>query len=191
MKIGILNSGGYNWNSIAFALNRLGIDDVVIVKSPQDFALCDKIIIPGVGHAKTAMELLRQQDLIDVIKNTTKPVLGICLGMQLMFSKSQEGDVDCLKIFDEEIIKLPSHVNIPQMGWNKLENGKYKDQFIYFANSYFAKPNADTEAFVDYDGIKVAAIVRKNNFYGCQFHPEKSGTVGENILRDFIFPFTQ
>jgi glutamine amidotransferase len=187
MKIGILNSGGYNINSIKFALNRLKIDDVVIIKSPEEFEKCDKIIIPGVGHAKTAMDLLHSQGLIECVKNTIKPVLGICLGMQIMFNFSEEGYVDCLGIFDGKIVKLPENVRIPQMGWNKLVNGKYEDEFVYFANSYYATISEYTESYIDYENIKISAIVRMNNFVGCQFHPEKSGKVGEKILSDFLY----
>jgi len=125
MKIGILNSGGYNINSIKFALNRLSIKGIIIIKSPSEFDICDKIIIPGVGHAKTAMDLLDKQGLIESIKNTIKPVLGICLGMQVMFKYSDEGNTDCLGIFDGNIIRLPKNIRAPQMGWNKLINGKW------------------------------------------------------------------
>ncbi len=187
MKIAILNSGGYNINSIRFALNRLGVDDVAIAKSKEDFEVCDKIIIPGVGHAKTAMDLLNSQGLAEAIKNTTKPVLGICLGMQIMFKFSEEGGVSCLGIFDEKVIKLPTSVRTPQMGWNKLINGKYANEFVYFANSYYVPLCKYTESHVDYDGIRVSAMVKKNNFIGCQFHPEKSGDLGEKILYDFLY----
>lgn len=186
MKIGILNSGGCNINSIIFALNRLNIDDVIIVKSAAEFGLCDKIIIPGVGHAKTAMNLLKSQNLIEVVKSTTKAVLGICLGMQIMFNFSQEGEVECLKIFDEEVIKLPQEILSPQMGWNRLIGGKYNDEFVYFANNYYIKPQENTLSYVEYFDIKIAAMINKNNFFGCQFHPEKSGLAGQKILRDFL-----
>ena len=187
MKIGILNSGGYNTNSIKFALNRIGIDDIIVVKSEEQFEKCNKIIIPGVGHAKNAMDLLKSQNLIECIISTTKPVLGICLGMQIMFKHSQEGNVDCLNIFAESVIKLPNNVRVPQMGWNKLINGVYSNQFVYFANSYYVAVNKYTQSFVDYEGIELSAIVKKNNFIGCQFHPEKSGNIGEKILNDFIY----
>jgi glutamine amidotransferase len=186
MKIGILNSGGCNFNSITFALNRLGVDDVRIVKSEQEFLECDKIIIPGVGHAKVAMELLKLQNLIEVVKSTNKPVLGICLGMQIMFESSKEGEVDCLGILKGKVIHFPQNVTAPQMGWNRLMGGKYDSEFVYFANSYFTFPQENTLSYVDYENLKVAAIIQKNNFFGCQFHPEKSGVVGQKILEDFI-----
>ena len=186
MKIGILNSGGYNINSIKFALNRLGVDDIIIVKSPDEFEACERIIIPGVGHAETAMAMVESQKLSNCIRNTIKPVLGICLGMQVMFEKSAEGDVDCLGIFDGEIVKLPDGILVPQMGWNRIIGSGYDGEFVFFANSFYAQVGEYTEGFVEYFGVKVSAIVRKNNFLGCQFHPEKSGVVGEKILNDFI-----
>lgn len=186
MKVGILNSGGFNFNSIKFALNRLGVFDVGIVKSPDEFEACEKIIIPGVGHAETAMAMIESQNLSNCIHNAKKPVLGICLGMQIMFEKSAEGNVDCLGIFDGEIVKIPDEVRSPQMGWNRIVGGEYDGEFVFFANSFYAPISQNTESFVEYFGVEVSAIVRKNNFLGCQFHPEKSGVVGEKILNDFI-----
>ena len=186
MKVGILNSGGFNINSIKFALNRLNVFDVEIVKSQSEFELCDRIIIPGVGHAKTAMEMIEAQSLGNCIKKTKKPVLGICLGMQIMFEKSAEGCVDCLGIFKGEIMKIPDGVRSPQMGWNKMIGGKYDGEFVFFANSFYSPNSENTESFVEYFGVEISAVVRKNNFLGCQFHPEKSGIIGEKILNDFI-----
>ncbi len=184
--MGILNSGGCNINSIIFALNSIGCSDVIIVKSENEFNECDKIIIPGVGHARVAMDLLRSQNLIEVLKSTEKPVLGICLGMQIMFDYSSEGDVECLGIMAGRVVRLPQNLLAPQMGWNQLIGGKYDGKFVYFANSYYAAPCLDTLSFVEYENLKIAAIVKKDNFFGCQFHPEKSGIVGQKILREFI-----
>jgi imidazole glycerol-phosphate synthase subunit HisH len=186
MRIGILNSGGCNINSITFALNRLGVSDVVVVKLVKEFEECDKIIIPGVGHAKVAMGLLWEQNLFEVVKTTNKPVLGICLGMQIMFDYSAEGEVECLGVVPGRIIHLPKNITAPQMGWNRLIGGDYDRGFVYFANSYFIEVQENTESYVEYEGIKVAAIIRKNNFFGCQFHPEKSGVIGQKILQEFI-----
>lgn len=186
MKIGVLNSGGYNLNSIVFALNRIGINDIIVVKTPEEFDICDKIILPGVGHAKNAMDLLRFQDLIGLLQRTNKHVLGICLGMQIMFSFSQEGNTDCTCIFPYDVIKLPANVVTPQMGWNKLFGGKYNGEFVYFANSYYVPFCDITESYVEYCGVKISAIVRRGNFFGCQFHPEKSAGIGSKILNDFI-----
>ena len=185
-KIGILNSGGYNINSIRFALERLGVNDVVIVKNKCEFDVCDKIIIPGVGNAKVAMEMLQKQELVNCKKKKKKPVLGICLGMQIMCNFSQEFDTKCIDIFDEKVVHLPANVVAPQMGWNCIENGKYQGKFVYFCNNFYAPICKNTTAFVDYFGLKISAIIQKNNFTGMQFHPEKSGKVGEKILADWL-----
>ena len=186
MKIGILNSGGYNINSIRFALERLGQNDIIIVKNKSEFDACDKIIIPGVGNAKVAMEMLRNQNLIESIKSTQKPVLGICLGMQILCDFSQEFDTKCIGIFDEKVVHLPENLVSPQMGWNGIENGKYQGEFVYFCNNFYVPVCKNTTAFVDYFGTKISAIIQKNNFTGMQFHPEKSGKVGERILEDWL-----
>ncbi len=185
-KIGILNSGGYNINSIRFALERLGINDVIIVQNKDKFDICDKNIIPGVGNAKVAMEMLKEQNLIDCIKTTQKQVLGICLGMQIMCDFSQEFNTKCLGIFDEKVIHLPARLISPQMGWNCFENGKYQGEFVYFCNNFYVPICKNTTAFVDYYGTKISAIIQKNNFTGMQFHPEKSGKIGEKMLLDWL-----
>ena len=186
IKIGILNSGGYNINSIRFALEGLGFYDVVIVKNKTEFNLCDKIIIPGVGNAKVAMEMLQKQNLIDAIKSTKKPVLGICLGMQILCNFSQEFNTKCLGIFDENVMHLPIGLVAPQMGWNCIEEGKYQGEFVYFCNNFYVPVCKNTTAFVDYFGTKISAIIQKNNFTGMQFHPEKSGKVGAKILLNLL-----
>ena len=185
-KIGILNSGGYNINSIRFALERFGVKNIIIVKNKSEFDICDKIIIPGVGNAKVAMEMLQKQNLIDCIKSTQKPVLGICLGMQIMCDFSEEFDTKCLGIFDEKVVHLPANLVAPQMGWNCIENGKYQGKFVYFCNNFYVPVCKNTIAFVDYFGTKISAIIQKNNFTGMQFHPEKSGKVGEKMLEDWL-----
>lgn len=185
-KIGILNSGGYNINSIRFALERLRQNDIIIVKNKSEFDACDKIIIPGVGNAKVAMEMLQKQNLINCIKSTQKPVLGICLGMQILCDFSQEFDTKCLGIFDEKVVHLPDDLVSPQMGWNCIENGKYQGEFVYFCNNFYVPICKNTTAFVDYFGTKISAIIQKDNFTGMQFHPEKSGKVGEKMLDDWL-----
>ena len=186
MKIGILNSGGYNINSIRFALERLGQTGISIVKNKSEFDACDKIIIPGVGNAKVAMAMLQKQDLIECIKSTKKPVLGICLGMQILCDFSQEFDTKCIGIFDEKVIHLSENLVSPQMGWNCIEDGKYQGEFVYFCNNFYVPVCKNTTAFVDYFGTKISAIIQKNNFTGMQFHPEKSGKVGAKILLNFL-----
>lgn len=185
-KIGILNSGGYNINSISFALKRLGVNDIIIVQNKDEFDTCDKIIIPGVGNAKVAMEMLQKQNIINCIKSTKKPVLGICLGMQIMCKFSAEFNTKCLGIFDETVEHLPTNLVSPQMGWNCIENGKYKGEFVYFCNNFYVPVCKNTTAFVDYCGVKISAIIKKDNFMGMQFHPEKSGKVGEKMLNDWL-----
>ena len=187
-KIGILDSGGYNLNSIKFSLMRIGIDgkNILIVKNKNEFEERDKIIIPGVGSANIAMQKLQQNDLIDAILNCKKQVLGICLGMQIMCNFSQEFNTKCLGIFDEKVIHLPENLVSPQMGWNCFENGKYKGEFVYFCNNFYVPICKNTTAFVDYFGEKISAIIQKDNFTGMQFHPEKSGKVGEKILKDWL-----
>lgn len=187
MKIGILNSGGYNFNSIKFSLSRLSFEDVCLVENEDLFYSCDRIIIPGVGAAKNAMQMLKKQNLITCIQNSKKPILGICLGMQIMTKFSEEGFVDCLGIFNEKIVKLKGEIPIPQMGWNKLIKGKYENEFVYFANSYYLPNSKYTKSFVNYFDIEISAIIKKDNFIGCQFHPEKSGKIGEKILQDFLY----
>lgn len=186
MKIGIIDSGGYNINSIKFCLNRLNQNDIIIVNNEKDFLICDKIILPGVGSANIAMKKLQDNNLIDVILNCKKPVLGICLGMQIMCDFSQEFNTKCIGIFNENVIHLPENLVSPQMGWNCFENGKYKGEFVFFCNNFYVPICKNTTAFVDYFGTKISAIIQKDNFTGMQFHPEKSGKVGEKILLDWL-----
>lgn len=186
MKIGIIDSCGYNINSIKFCLNRLNQNDIIIVNNEKDFLICDKIILPGVGSANIAMKKLQDNNLIDVILNCKKPVLGICLGMQIMCDFSQEFNTKCIGIFNENVIHLPENLVSPQMGWNCFENGKYKGEFVFFCNNFYVPICKNTTAFVDYFGTKISAIIQKDNFTGMQFHPEKSGKVGEKILLDWL-----
>lgn len=189
MKIAIIDYGSGNVFSVSAALRRLGVDAVVtadfdVIKSS------DAIIFPGVGHAKYAMEQLKETGLDHLIPTLTQPVLGICLGMQLMCSFTEEGDVECLNIFSNvKVRKFVDSPKIPHMGWNKLENGKglftETNSDVYFVHSYYAELNEYTVSESEYGG-RFTASMQKDNFYGCQFHPEKSGKSGEKIIADFL-----
>lgn len=189
MKVAIIDYGSGNVFSVSSALKRLGVasvvtDDYKIIKSS------DAVIFPGVGHAKFAMEQLKETGLDKLIPFLKQPVLGICLGMQLMCKYTEEGDVKCLNIFSNvNVRKFVDSPKIPHMGWNRLENGKglFKEvnSDVYFVHSYYAELNEYTVSEAEY-GSKFTASMQKNNFYGCQFHPEKSGKNGERLLSDFL-----
>lgn len=193
MKIGIINYGAGNVQSVKFAIERLGYSAELLA----DVALldkCDKIIFPGVGHAKPAMEKLREKDLDKYILNCKKPLLGICLGMQLLCKHSQEGDTNCIGVFDVGVLKFElKDLKIPHVGWNNITNVKLKlfhgsemeNAFVYFVHSYYVSQNKYAIADCTY-GIEFAAALNKDNFYATQFHPEKSGSVGEGILNNFL-----
>jgi glutamine amidotransferase len=192
--IGIVNYGAGNIFSLTAALERLNIS-YGMINTESDFDLYDRIIIPGVGHAGTAMEKLVNTGLVPKIKSLTKPVLGICVGMQLLTNFSEEGESQMLEIipvqtlrFEEEICK-----KVPHMGWNQIssvnQSSLFKDiadqTYFYFVHSYFIEFNSKfTIALCDY-GIKFSASIQKDNFYGVQFHPEKSGKAGEILLKNF------
>ncbi|TKB97016.1 imidazole glycerol phosphate synthase subunit HisH [Pedobacter cryophilus] len=192
--IGIVNYGAGNIFSLTAALERLNLS-YGMINTETDFDLYDRIIIPGVGHAGTAMQKLRDTGLVSKIKSLTKPVLGICVGMQLLTNYSEEGNSLMLEIipvqtlrFEEEICK-----KVPHMGWNQIYPNKdcplFKNilpaSYFYFVHSYFIEFNSKfTSAYCNY-GIKFSASIQKNNFYGVQFHPEKSGEAGEMLLKNF------
>ena len=192
--IAIIDSGGANIASVQFALERLGAKSVLT----QDVSViqsADKILLPGVGAAPVAMQSLIKSGLIDCIRGLTQPVMGICLGMQLLFARSPEGNTPLLGIFDADCETFtPSHGrSVPHMGWNRLSTrqdhplmaGVEEGAHVYFVHSYFAPVTAQTVAATSY-GDDFTAIVAENNFTGCQFHPERSGPVGAQILRNFL-----
>ncbi|MFV0419902.1 MAG: imidazole glycerol phosphate synthase subunit HisH [Dysgonomonas sp.] len=194
MNIVIIKYNAGNIFSVEHAMKRLGINAIV----SADKALiqkADKVIFPGVGEASSTMQHLKQSGLDKIIPNLKQPVLGICLGMQLMCSHSEEGDVDCLKIFDTEVkrfIPQKHEDKVPHMGWNNLTNVKseifdnsLENQFVYFVHSYYVPMTENTIATADYIQPFSAAL-HKDNFYATQFHPEKSGSVGEKILTNFL-----
>ena len=182
-----------NLRSVENALRRLGADFVVTADADV-IRLADKVLLPGVGNAAEAMENLRAADLVDVIRSLRQPVLGICVGMQVMCRHSEEGDVDCLGIFDARVKRfVPApDVKVPHMGWNRignLETKLFKDldggSYVYFVHSYYPELCPDTIATATH-GVMFSAALKYENFYGTQFHPEKSGDVGERIIANFL-----
>jgi len=190
--IAIIKYNAGNVQSVQYALQRIGVESVVTDDETQ-IRQADKVIFPGVGHANAAMEYLRERNLDHVIASLQQPVLGICLGMQLLCNHSEEGNTKCLGIFDTEVKLFESNeYKIPQIGWNNiydyksvLFDGLNQEEYVYTVHSYYAAVSADTVATTDYI-IPYSAALQKNNFYAVQFHPEKSGTVGETILKNFI-----
>lgn len=192
--IAIIDSGGANIASVQFALERLGAESV-LTKDVKIIQSADKVLLPGVGAAPIAMQNLAEYELIDCIRSLTQPVMGICLGMQLLFAVSPEGNTPLLGIFDADCETFtPSQGrSVPHMGWNRLSKqqdhpllaGVDEGAHVYFVHSYFAPVTAQTIAATNY-GDDFTAIVAENNFMGCQFHPEKSGLVGAQILRNFL-----
>jgi glutamine amidotransferase len=193
--IAIIDYDTGNLRSVCNALDRIGAE-YVLTDDPETIRSADRVLLPGVGEASSAMAKLQERGLCDVIRSLTVPVLGICIGMQLMCRHSEEGEVDCLGIFDARVRKfdadLSSGVKVPHMGWNALTDLKtglfegLKDgDFVYFVHSFAADVCGDSIAVSD-NGRRFSAAMRKGNFYGAQFHPEKSGDVGETILRNFM-----
>ena len=191
MKIAIIDYGAGNIQSIQFALERLGLEG--ILTNDIDFIQsADKVIFPGVGEASSAMKKLTESGLDKLIPKLKQPVLGICLGMQLMCKSSEEGDTKGLGIFDVDIIKFSNAVKVPQMGWNTiydlkspLFNGINENDYMYLVHSFYAPKSEEMIATTNYE-MEYASALQKDNFYGVQFHPEKSGVVGEEILKNFL-----
>ncbi len=197
MNIVIIKYNAGNIESVNNALNRLGIN-AEITADPAKIRNADKLIFPGVGEASTTMEYLRKHELDKLIVSLKQPVLGICLGLQLMCSHSEENDTDCLGIFDEKVIRFvpkPGEeyiTKVPHMGWNAITSLKSKifsedieNEYVYFVHSYYAGLGEHTAATCNYIN-QFSAALQKDNFYATQFHPEKSGTVGAQILKNFI-----
>jgi glutamine amidotransferase len=197
MKIAIIKYNAGNIESVNNALNRLGIN-AEITADPEKIRNADKVIFPGVGEASTTMEYLRNTGLDQLIISLKQPVLGICLGLQLMCSHSEENNTKCLGIFNEKVIRFVPNpgeefiTKVPHMGWNMISNLKseifskdIENQYVYFVHSYFAGIGEHTVATCNYINPFSAAL-RKDNFYATQFHPEKSGSVGAGILQNFI-----
>ncbi len=191
MKIVIINYGAGNIQSIQFALQRLGFNGV-LTSNPDEIKQADKVIFPGVGEASSAMKKLKESGLDKIIPTLQQPVLGICLGMQLMCKSSEEGNTTGLGIFDVDVIKFSNKVKVPQMGWNNIYNLKSElfneiseNEYMYLVHSFYAPKCDETIAITNYE-IEYSSALQKNNFYGVQFHPEKSGKIGEQILSNFL-----
>ncbi len=191
MKIAIIKYNAGNVQSVEFALNRLGYFPE-ITDNPEKLKAADKIIFPGVGEASSAMKYLKERGLDEVILALKQPILGICLGMQLMCKFSEENETQCLGIFDLEVKKFPPKEKVPHMGWNTIsdfDSPLLKDitvnDYAYFVHSYYAEIGKETMCKADYINIFSAGL-QKDNFYGFQFHPEKSSDLGEKILENFI-----
>jgi len=191
MKIAIIKYNAGNIMSVEFALKRLGVD-CDITDDFDKIKSADKVVFPGVGEASTTMTYLKKKKLDDLIINLKQPVLGICLGLQLMCKYSEEGDTKCMSIFNESVKLFEPKMKVPHMGWNTITNVKSKlfseeleNQYVYFVHSYYIESGEDTIAITDYI-VPFSSALHKNNFYGTQFHPEKSGEVGAKILKNFV-----
>ncbi|NBC84157.1 MAG: imidazole glycerol phosphate synthase subunit HisH [Bacteroidetes bacterium] len=197
MKIAIIKYNAGNIMSVDYALQRFGIE-ACITPDHDEIRAADKVIFPGVGEASTTMQYLKEHGLDQLIPSLKQPVLGICLGLQLMCAHSEENNTPCLGIFKEKVKRFTPKAGeeyitkVPHMGWNSIDNYRtdlFKDlktgQFVYFVHSYYAATGADTAAVCDYI-TPFSAALQKDNFYATQFHPEKSGTVGAQILENFI-----
>lgn len=193
MQVAIVKYNAGNIYSVVNALRRMGLDPL-LTDVPDELCAADKVIFPGQGEARSAMDYLRAHRLDEVIRNLRQPVLGICVGQQLLCKHSEEGNVNCIGVFDANVMRFNPQKHeekVPAMGWNQLTDLKsplYKglnDPYVYFVHSYYVPLCADTIATADYI-LPYSASLHKNNFYACQFHPEKSGKAGERILRNFI-----
>ena len=199
MDVAIVKYNAGNVYSVVNALKRLGVEPR-LTDDAEELRKADRVVFPGQGEARGAMEYLRARRLDEVIRSLKQPVLGICIGQQLLCRHSEEGDTDCIGVFDAEVKRfLPQRHEdkVPCMGWNelKIENGKLKinpilqglgeHPYVYFVHSYYVPVCEETIATADYI-LPYSASMHKDNFYACQFHPEKSGKVGEQILRNFL-----
>lgn len=197
MQVVIIKYNAGNIQSVLYALERIGVK-ALVTDDEAEIKLADKVIFPGVGEASTAMSYLKERGLDNIIKNLTQPVLGICLGMQLMCAYSEENNTDCLCIFDEQVKKFKpdavtqSDLKVPQIGWNTIADLRSplfeqlkENSYCYFVHGYYAAKGEHTIATTNYV-LPYSAALHKQNFYGVQFHPEKSAAIGEQILKNFI-----
>lgn len=191
MKIAIIDYGAGNVQSVLFALERLGFEGIV-TNDWNTIKSADKVIFPGVGEASSAMKMLQESGLDVLIPTLKQPVLGICLGMQLMCKYSEEGSTNGLGIFDVNVVKFSQELKVPQMGWNTIYNLKTplferikENEFMYLVHSYYASLSENTIATTNYE-LEYSTALQRDNFFGVQFHTEKSGIFGEQILKNFL-----
>jgi glutamine amidotransferase len=193
MKIAIIDYNAGNVRSVQFAMQRLGIE-AHLTGDATEIQAADKVIFPGVGEANTTMAYLREQGLDEVIRNLKQPVLGICLGMQLLCQHSAENDTQCLGIIPQEVVRFQPKKGekIPHMGWNSIRNlstgifsPELEGEYVYFVHSYYVEQGLYTTATTEHV-LPFSSALQKDNFYATQFHPEKSGPVGEAILKHFL-----
>lgn len=193
MKVVIIKYNAGNIQSVLFALERIGVK-ALVTDNHEEIRNADRVIFPGVGEASSAMRYLKEKNLDQLICSLTQPVLGICLGMQLMCSHSEENDTNCLGIFDQKVLKFKDTVGykIPQIGWNNINslktplfNGVDENSYMYFVHGFFVESCKEAIAKTDYI-TEYSSAIQKNNFYAVQFHPEKSGEAGQKILENFI-----
>ncbi|MCP9237482.1 imidazole glycerol phosphate synthase subunit HisH [Lewinella sp. JB7] len=193
--VAVIDYNAGNIRSVLYALERIGVEHE-LTSDPDRIRAADKVIFPGVGHAASTMKHLNETGLADLIRSLTQPVFGVCVGMQLLCSHSEEGDVECLGIFPERVRQFrPTNGDkVPHMGWNEVKlaaandwvSGEVDGGYCYYVHSYYVEAGPDTVATTTYCGREFAAMLRKDNFYAAQFHPEKSAKVGERIIRDFL-----
>jgi glutamine amidotransferase len=192
MRIAVVKYNAGNVESVKNALARLDVEPI-LTDDAETLKSADKVIFPGVGEASTAMRFLRERNLDDTIKNLAQPVLGICLGMQLLCESSEENSTECLGIFPYRVKRFVSvDLKVPQMGWNTVSDlksplfeGVAENSYVYFVHSFYVETGAATIATCDY-ALNFSAAIRHRNFYAVQFHAEKSGVVGERILENFL-----
>jgi imidazole glycerol phosphate synthase, glutamine amidotransferase subunit len=192
MKVAVIKYNAGNIRSVLFALKRINID-AIVTDNIDEIRSADRVIFPGVGEASSAMQYLKERQLDTLICSLTQPVLGICLGMQLMCTHSEERNTPCLGIFDETVKRFPqTELKVPQIGWNNIIELKSplferipQNTYMYFVHSYYVELCENTIACTDYV-LKYSSALHKDNFFATQFHPEKSGEIGQKILHNFI-----
>lgn len=194
MKVTIIKYNAGNIQSVLFALERIGVS-ATVTDDPEQIRFSDKVIFPGVGEASTSMKYLKEREMDKLIVSLRQPVLGICLGMQLLCSFSEENSTVCLGVFENVLVKKfrpANHEKVPQIGWNNIYDLKSalfhaiaENSYCYFVHGYYAGSNPYSIAATDYT-LPYSSAMQKNNFYGVQFHPEKSSKTGEQILNNFL-----